>query len=76
MSSVNYLFAVYVSVTFLLSRFLYNKYLDKAKKTLKEYLIEGLLVFVSVIGSSQVYEYFHAQGKSSSPNVSLGRPGF
>jgi hypothetical protein len=76
MSSTNYLFAVYVSVTFLLARFLYNKYLDKAKKTLKEYLIEGLLVFVSVIGSSQVYEYFHGQGKSTSPSVSLGRPGF
>lgn len=76
MSSVNYLFAIYVSVTFLLARFLYNKYLDKSKKTLKEYLIEGLLVFVSVIGSSQVYEYFHTEGKSSSLTVNTGRPGF
>lgn len=67
MSTVNYLFAIYVSVTFLLTRFLYNKYLDKAKKTLKEYLIEVLLVFISVIGSSQVDEYFHPQGAQQTP---------
>jgi len=66
-----------ISVLFVLLRFVENKYLTKKELPVKSYLREAIVVCVSVIGGSFLYEQINPIDTTlASPKVFTGQPGF
>ena len=69
--------AATISLLFLIFRFLENKFFTKKEKLAKQYLREGLIVYLSVIGGVFVYEQITPlDGTLVTPKVFTGTPEF
>lgn len=66
-----------IAVLFVLLRFVENKYLIKKNVPVKSYLREAVVVCLSVIGGSFLYEQINPVDYTlTSPSVFTGEPGF
>jgi len=66
-----------IAVLFVLLRFVENKYLIKKNVPVKSYLREAVVVCLSVIGGSFLYEQINPVDSTlTSPSVFTGQPEF